>query len=132
MAPRPGAFAGGRLHIVMREVDGSRHAASGCFLSLDAPRTLSFELAALGPDGEPLLWATHALALDERADGTDLSLDVRITSSTGAAAPAVAGMRLGWEQCLNKLGRAIARSAHTNTTDPRPLTHNQTERSERP
>jgi uncharacterized protein YndB with AHSA1/START domain/DNA-binding transcriptional ArsR family regulator len=128
------AVAGGRLRIVMQEADGSRHAASGRFLSLDAPRTLSFELAALGPDGEPLLWATYALALDERANGTDLSLDVRITSSTGAAAPAVAGMRLGWEQCLSKLARAIARSAHTNATAPdaRPRTHNETERSEHP
>jgi uncharacterized protein YndB with AHSA1/START domain/DNA-binding transcriptional ArsR family regulator len=110
------AVAGGRLHIVMQEGDGSRHAASGRFVSLDAPRALSFEMAALGPDGEPLLWATYEVALDERADGTDLSLDARITSSTGAAAPAVAGMRLGWEQCLTKLARAIARSAHTNTT----------------
>jgi len=110
------AVAGGRLHIVLQEGDGSRHAASGRFISLAAPRTLSFELAALGPDGEPLLWATYDVALDERADGTDLSLDARITSSTDAAAPAVAGMRLGWEQCLTKLARAIARSAHTNTT----------------
>jgi uncharacterized protein YndB with AHSA1/START domain len=40
------AVAGGRLRIVMQEADGSRHTASGRFLSLDAPRTLSFELAA--------------------------------------------------------------------------------------
>jgi uncharacterized protein YndB with AHSA1/START domain len=46
------AVAGGRLRIVMQEADGSRHTASGRFLSLDAPRTLSFELAALGSDGE--------------------------------------------------------------------------------
>jgi uncharacterized protein YndB with AHSA1/START domain len=112
----------------MQEADGSRHTASGRFLSVDAPRTLSFELAALGPEGEPLVSATHALALDERADGTDLSLEVRITASTGAAAPAVARMRLGWEHCLSKLARAIARSAHATTTaNTQPTT-----RSERP
>jgi uncharacterized protein YndB with AHSA1/START domain len=110
------AVAGGRLHIVMQEGDGSRHVASGRFVSLDAPRALSLELAALGPDGESLLRATYDVVLDERAGGTDLSLDARITSSTGAAAPAVAGMRLGWEDCLTKLARAIARSAHTDTT----------------
>jgi uncharacterized protein YndB with AHSA1/START domain len=127
------AVAGGRLRIVMQEPDGSRHTASGRFLSLDAPRALSFELAALGSDGEPLVSATHALALQERADGTDLSLEVRITASTGAAAPAVAGMRLGWEQCLSKLARAIARSAHADTTRTHTHTHtHRTERSERP
>jgi uncharacterized protein YndB with AHSA1/START domain/DNA-binding transcriptional ArsR family regulator len=107
--------AGGRLRIVMQEADGSRHTASGRFIGLDAPRALSFDLAALGPDGEPLLWAAFALALHERADGTDLSLDVRITSSTRAAVPAVAGMQSGWEECLTKLERAIARSTHTQT-----------------
>lgn len=81
--------------------------ASGRFLSLDAPRTLSFELAALGPDGDPVLWATYALALHDRAGGTDLSLDIRITSSTGTAAPMVAGLPFGWEECLSKLERAI-------------------------
>jgi uncharacterized protein YndB with AHSA1/START domain/DNA-binding transcriptional ArsR family regulator len=110
------AVTGGRLHIVMQEGDGTRHVASGRFVSLDAPRALSFELAARGPDGAPLLAATYEVVLDERAGGTDLSLDARITSSTSAAPPAVAGMRLGWEQCLAKLARAIARSAHTNTT----------------
>jgi uncharacterized protein YndB with AHSA1/START domain/DNA-binding transcriptional ArsR family regulator len=99
--------AGGRLRVVMQEADGTRHAASGRFLSLDAPRALSFEMAALGPDGEPLFRATFAAALHERAAGTDLSLEVRITSSTAAAAPEVAGMRLGWEQALTKLARAI-------------------------
>jgi uncharacterized protein YndB with AHSA1/START domain len=107
------AVTGGRLRIVMQEADGSQHTASGRYLSLDAPRRLSFELAALGPDREPLLRATYELALAERAGDTDLSLDVRISSSTGAAAPAVAGLRLGWEQCLSKLARAIARSAHS-------------------
>jgi uncharacterized protein YndB with AHSA1/START domain len=108
---------------VLQEADGSRHAASGRFLSLDALRTLSFELAPLGPDGEPLLWAKFALALHERADGTDCRSTFASPPPHGAAVPAVARMRSGWEQCLTKLARAIARSAHT---------HNETERSERP
>jgi uncharacterized protein YndB with AHSA1/START domain/DNA-binding transcriptional ArsR family regulator len=107
--------AGGGLRIVMAEGDGSRSTAAGRFLSLDAPRALSFELAALDPDGEPMLWATFALTLGERGDATDLSLDVRITSSTRSAVPAVAGLESGWEECLTKLARAIARSTHDET-----------------
>ena len=112
------AVAGGRLRIVMEEADGSRYTAAGRFLGLDAPRALSFELAAPGPDGEPMLWATFALALRERGTGTDLTLDVRITASTRDAVPAVAGMRSGWDECLTKLARTI--------------THDETERSEHP
>lgn len=104
------AVAGGRLRIVLREGDGSRHAASGRFLTLDAPRALSFELAPVGPDGKALFEATHIVALDERPGATQLSLDIHITSSTADAAPMVAGMRIGWEQCLTKLARAVARA----------------------
>jgi uncharacterized protein YndB with AHSA1/START domain len=100
--------AGGRLRVVMQEADGSLHAAAGRFLRLDAPRGLSFVMAPLGRDGRPRLRATYAVAMKERGDETDLSLNVRLDSSAGDAA----GMRLGWEQCMTKLAQAIARSAH--------------------
>lgn len=103
---------GGRLSVVLEEAGGVRYAATGHFLALASPHSLSFEMAPLGPDGAPLFSATHELRLTEAAGGTDLSLEIRVTDSTPAAAPAIAGMRIGWEQSLTKL-------AHTLDSNPR-------------
>jgi uncharacterized protein YndB with AHSA1/START domain len=106
------AVPGGRLRLVLAEGDGTRHEASGRFLALSRPRTLRFELAPLGPGRRALFAATHAVRLDERPEGTDLSLEIRVTPTTSAGAPALAGLRLGWEQSLAKLERALARAEH--------------------
>jgi uncharacterized protein YndB with AHSA1/START domain len=103
------AVPGGRLRIVVEEGDGSSHTASGRFLTLAEPRRLSFVLAPRGSQAEPLIEAKHGLVLRETADGTDLSIDIRIAAST--VAPAIVGMGLAWEQRLTKLARAVARSS---------------------
>jgi uncharacterized protein YndB with AHSA1/START domain/DNA-binding transcriptional ArsR family regulator len=103
--PRPG----GAMRVVMQEGDGARYASAGQVLELAPPHALDFAMAALGPDGSELFEARHAVRLDEHPDGTQLALEVRITSSTAPAAPAIAGMRTGWEQSLDKLERALAR-----------------------
>jgi uncharacterized protein YndB with AHSA1/START domain/DNA-binding transcriptional ArsR family regulator len=98
---------GGLLRIVMAEGDGTRHEAVGRYVATAAPRALSFELAPLGPRGRPLLSAIHHLRLSEEGRGTRLSLTVRVTRATPAAAAAVAGLRLGWAQLLDKLAAAL-------------------------
>jgi uncharacterized protein YndB with AHSA1/START domain/DNA-binding transcriptional ArsR family regulator len=103
MQPR----AGGEVRLVMQEGDGARHAAAGHVIAADAPRALDFEMAPLGPDGTPLFSASHAVRLRPHRGGTDLTLDIRIDRSTEAAAPAIAGMRIGWEQSLRKLAAAV-------------------------
>jgi uncharacterized protein YndB with AHSA1/START domain/DNA-binding transcriptional ArsR family regulator len=101
--PRPG----GAMRLVMQEGDGTRHAAAGHVTRAAAPSALDFEMTPLGPDGEPLFSATHAVRLHPHAGETELQLDIRVDLSTEAAAPAIAGMRLGWEQSLTKLARAL-------------------------
>ena len=103
--PRPG----GAMRLVMQEGDGARYASTGRVLRVAAPNELDFAMAPLGADGRPLFEAVHAVRLDEAPGGTQLGLEIRITSSTAPAAPAIAGMRLGWEQSLDKLVRAVAR-----------------------
>ncbi|MGH3410931.1 MAG: hypothetical protein ACRDRJ_51810 [Streptosporangiaceae bacterium] len=39
---------------------------------------------------------------------TQLNLAIRVTAATPEAAAAVAGIRLGWEQLLGKLARAVS------------------------
>jgi uncharacterized protein YndB with AHSA1/START domain/DNA-binding transcriptional ArsR family regulator len=98
---------GGALRIVMAEGDGTRHVATGRYLDLKRPSSLSFELAPMGPTGTPLFDARHTVRLTPRAQMTALSLTIRITHLTPDAIPAVAGMRLGWSQLLNKLAREL-------------------------
>ena len=94
---------GGRLRIVLIEGDGTRHEAAGRFLALTRPRSLSFELAPLGTGGEPLFRAVHDVRLAQRGQQTRLALTIHVSDVQREAAPAVAGITLGWEQTLDKL-----------------------------
>lgn len=97
------AVPGGQLRIVLAEGDGTRHEAAGRFLALARPRSLSFELAPLGPSGKPLFKAAHEVDLAPRGQHTNLTLTIHLSDVPAEAAPAVAGTGLGWEQTLDKL-----------------------------
>jgi len=100
--------AGGRMRVVFAEGDGTRHASEGRVLEADRPRHLRFALAPVGPDGRPLFSATHDLRLRRRGRGTTaLELDIVVTDARPEAAPALAGMEIGWGQSLAKLGRLL-------------------------
>lgn len=94
---------GGRLRIVLREGDGTRHVAEGRFRTVRAPSVLSFELAPLDASGQPLFSAVHRLTLQPSGRRTDLALAIRVSGVRPEAAPAVAGMEPGWEQLLDRL-----------------------------
>jgi uncharacterized protein YndB with AHSA1/START domain/DNA-binding transcriptional ArsR family regulator len=98
---------GGRIEIVMQEGDGSRHPSRGRFIRIKPPTHLRFELGPLAPDGSALLLAVHDVTLQSHGKGTRLSLAVRITEATPQAVPAIAGLRLGWDQLLDKLARTL-------------------------
>jgi uncharacterized protein YndB with AHSA1/START domain/DNA-binding transcriptional ArsR family regulator len=99
---------GGRLEITMREPDGRRYASRGQFLIVTPRRRLRFELSHLTVSGAPLFTAIHDLRLTDHGQHTQLNLAIRVTAATPEAAAAVAGIRLGWEQLLGKLARAVS------------------------
>jgi uncharacterized protein YndB with AHSA1/START domain len=103
------AVPGGRLRIVLIEGDGTRHEAAGRFLALSRPRSLSFELAPLGTSGKPLFRAIHEVRLAQRGQQTRLELTIHLSDVEAEAAPAVAGIPLGWEQTLDKLEAQLRR-----------------------
>jgi uncharacterized protein YndB with AHSA1/START domain len=103
------AVPGGRLQIVMAEGDGTRHESAGRFVALNRPRSLTFELAPLAPGGKPLFSAVHELELMRRGGRTMLRLKVRVRDVHARAAPAVAGIPIGWEQTLDKLAAELLR-----------------------
>jgi uncharacterized protein YndB with AHSA1/START domain len=103
------AVPGGRLRIVLIEGDGTRHEAAGRFLALSRPRSLSFELAPLDTSGKPLFRAVHELHLAGHGQQTRLALTIHLSGVQAQAAPAVAGIALGWEQTLDKLKAQLRR-----------------------
>jgi uncharacterized protein YndB with AHSA1/START domain/DNA-binding transcriptional ArsR family regulator len=103
------ATPGGRLRIVMAEGDGTRHEAAGRFVALSRPRALTFELAPHDAAGEPLFSAVHDVRLESRGQRTRLRLAIRVSGIRPQAAPAVAGIALGWEQTLDKLEAELRR-----------------------
>jgi uncharacterized protein YndB with AHSA1/START domain/DNA-binding transcriptional ArsR family regulator len=103
------AAPGGRLRIVLVEGDGARHDAAGRFLALSPPRSLRFELAPLDASGEPLFRAVHEVRLAQRGQQTRLELTIHVSDVPVEAAPAVAGIALGWEQTLDKLTAHLRR-----------------------
>jgi uncharacterized protein YndB with AHSA1/START domain len=102
------AVPGGLLRIVMAEGDATRHTAVGRFLTLEKPRALSFELGPVGPGGKTLFSAVHRVRLATRAQGTTISLTIKLGEATPAAAPAIAGLLPGWKQLLDKLASSSA------------------------
>lgn len=102
---------GGRLHIVLAEGDGTRHAASGRFLTVRRPHLLRFEYAPVDAAGVPLFSAEHELRLASRDGGTALTLAIRLTEPGHGGhvdhAPLLAGMGMGWEQMLDKLATEL-------------------------
>jgi uncharacterized protein YndB with AHSA1/START domain/DNA-binding transcriptional ArsR family regulator len=103
------AVPGGRLRIVLVEGDGTRHEAAGRFLALGRPHSLSFELGPLDQSGEPLFRAVHDVRLVQLGQQTRLTLTIQVSHVPREAAPAVAGIPLGWEQTLNKLKAQLGR-----------------------
>jgi uncharacterized protein YndB with AHSA1/START domain len=99
---------GGALRIVMTEGDGTRHRSDGRFLTLRAPGELRFELAPLDDGGTPMFSAEHDVHLTPSGSGTRLAMTIRVTGHGPAAAPALAGMRIGWEQLLDKLAAVLS------------------------
>jgi uncharacterized protein YndB with AHSA1/START domain/DNA-binding transcriptional ArsR family regulator len=93
----------GALRIVMAEGDGTRHVATGRFVALKRPRSLTFELAPLDGEGRPLFSAVHEVRIGRRGEGSRLTMSVEVRDVRPEAAPALAGMEPGWSQTLDRL-----------------------------
>jgi uncharacterized protein YndB with AHSA1/START domain/DNA-binding MarR family transcriptional regulator len=105
----------GPIEIVMQEGDGTRYTSRGRFLTIEPKRRIRFDLSHLGADGTPVFTAIHNLRLKADGKQTQIILAIRVTEASPAAAPAVAGIQIGWKQLLDKLARAV-------TANKRPAT----------
>ncbi|MFD2082810.1 Uncharacterized conserved protein YndB, AHSA1/START domain [Actinopolymorpha cephalotaxi] len=92
--------AGASIRIVLAEGD-AEYESRGHVERVGAGR-LVFSLAPVDPAGEPLFEARHDLVVTGE-DRAHVRLDIEISAVREDAAPAVAGLRPGWEQLLDAL-----------------------------
>lgn len=99
---------GGALRVVLAEGDGTRHVATGRYMALRRPRALSFALAPLDAEGQPLFDAVHDVRIGRRGDGARIAMTVEVRDVRPEAAPVLAGMEPGWTQTLERLAATLA------------------------
>jgi uncharacterized protein YndB with AHSA1/START domain len=93
------------IRIVLREGGGAEYESRGRVERV-GPGSLVFTLAPVDPAGEPLFQARHILTVTGR-DQAHLRLDIEVSGARDDAAPAIAGLRPGWEQLLDALDRFL-------------------------
>jgi uncharacterized protein YndB with AHSA1/START domain/DNA-binding transcriptional ArsR family regulator len=90
--------------------------AEGVIESVTPAERLAFRLSPVLPDGSAAFSGHYAYSLTEAGENTELEVRLRISDSTVPSAEFIAGVQLGWDQCLDKLAAAVAASTSRNTT----------------
>lgn len=98
---------GGRMQVTIREGDGAEYSSTGEVLGVRPGHGLVFTQAPVDEGGEPMFAAVHELELREADGRTLVSLTIRVKDGTSAPAEVLAGIPIGWEQCLDKLAEVV-------------------------
>lgn len=106
---------GGRALLEYRDAEGRRYRSEGQVNAAKRPEHLVFDLSVLDAAGAVSFTGHYELALAAVRDGTRLRLDVRLTETTVAAVPYIAGIETGWGQVLDNLARAVGASRRAPT-----------------
>jgi uncharacterized protein YndB with AHSA1/START domain/DNA-binding transcriptional ArsR family regulator len=99
--------AGGRALLVYRDAEGRLHPSEGHVHVAREPERLGFDLAVQDAAGAVSFVGHYDLRLSAVSGGTHLRLDLRITDTTVAAVPYIAGIATGWSQVLNNLAKGV-------------------------
>ncbi|KKB76329.1 ArsR family transcriptional regulator [Devosia limi DSM 17137] len=111
LEPRPG----GRAVLEYRDAEG-RYRSEGRVEAAEAPDHLVFGLSVLDAAGAIFFTGHYDLRLAAVAGGTTLQLGLRITETSVAALPYIAGIETGWGQVLDQLTGAIATFQNTGAS----------------
>ena len=97
------ARPGGEIHIDMRGPDGTVYPMPGRFHEVVAPERIVFSSSAV--DGALEVLTTVTFAAD--GDKTKMTLEAIVVKATAEASWALAGMREGWTQTLERLAADV-------------------------
>lgn len=93
--------------------DGTIGRAEGVIDAAQPAEHLAFRLSPVLPDGRIAFAAHYTYSLSDASEGTDLEVRLRISDSTVPSAEFIAGITLGWNQCLDKLTAILAGNTDT-------------------
>ena len=97
----------GRAILEYRDAEGRAYRSEGRIRTAAEPEHLVFDLSVLDAAGAVAFTGHYDLALTTVARGTRLRLGLRITETTVAAVPSIAGIESGWGQVLDNLANAL-------------------------
>lgn len=100
---------GGAIRIDMCAPDGVIYPMTGRYVEIDRPHRLVFATAAIDDEGKPMFEVLNTVTFTAVGNGTEISLDARVTSMTPAAPQYLAGMSQGWSQSLDRLTALVVR-----------------------
>jgi uncharacterized protein YndB with AHSA1/START domain len=100
----------GAIRIDMRGPDGTIYPMAGVFGEIVVPEKLVFLSAALNDDGHPLFETENVVTFVERQEKTSVRVVARLAWWWPEAPPYLEGMEEGWEQSLERLAKAVAKS----------------------
>ena len=100
---------GGAIRIDMRGPDGVVYPMKGICHEIVEPERLVFTSSALEDEkGNPQLEVRNSITFAEQGGKTKLTLQAVVVKAAPAAAAALAGMKEGWTQSLDKLAAYLA------------------------
>jgi uncharacterized protein YndB with AHSA1/START domain len=100
------ARPGGKIHVDMRAPDGTVYPMPGTFHEVVAPERIVFSSSAVDGALEVLTTVTFA----DEGTKTKMTLQAVVVKAAAEAADALAGMREGWTQTLDRLGDDLAQT----------------------
>lgn len=97
---------GGSLHIEMAG-QGISQTVDGTYREVDAPSRLVVDSIVPGEDGTTLIASSHTVTFDEIGDRTRVTVNARAIVFGERMLAALAGMKAGWNQSLQKSEDAL-------------------------
>lgn len=104
----------GKIHIVMLAgeelgpMKGQEWPMTGEFKEVQEPRKLVFTGNAI-MNGKEVMQHLTTVTLDEADGKTKMTIHIVVTKETPEAATPLAGMEMGWNQQLDKLGEFVSK-----------------------
>lgn len=105
------ARGGGAIVIDMRGPDGTVYPMVGRFVEIYPPHRLHFTSSLLDAEGNRIFETWTSVFFEEVEGGTEVTLDVHVTSTTPEAPRYLKGMNAGWNQSLDKLARIVQQAS---------------------
>ena len=100
---------GGAMLIHMRGPDGTIYPMNGIYKEVVPPERLVFTASALDKDGKAMFENLNTVIFTERDGKTTVNLRVEVLTSSSAAEQPLAGMEMGWNMTLDRLGAFVTK-----------------------